>query len=186
MVKFVKNVHQAKGRCIAAFLLLCAICLNCYGDSYAVPDRLKAAYLYNFAKLTYWPTPKAEHQDQRLVICTSASDTFTQTLKDFSDKPIAGRSVQVVALGMLSDVDFCHMVFVDKAHSQSWLKQGNKIHKGQLLVGEFPGFIDNGGVINFFLEGDKLRFEISLSNAQQHGLQLSSRLLKLARVRQAP
>lgn len=150
--------------------------------SYAVaaPDQLKAAYLYNFAKLTYWP--ETANPDDPLVICTAAAESFTRELIEVSSKPVAGRNVQVVALGLKSAPDFCNMVFVDKQHSRSWFKYHHDQQKGQLLVGENPGFIAKGGVINFFLDGDKLRFEVSIHNAQQRGVQISSRLLRLARI----
>jgi hypothetical protein len=51
-----------------------------------------------------------------------------------------------------------------------------------LVVGESPGFAAEGGMINFVLEGTKLRFEVNPSAATRAGLSISSRLLKLARV----
>lgn len=146
------------------------------------PDRLKAAYLYNFAKLIYWPKSSLVDEKSPLVICTSASEGLTQELINVSRKPVSGRSVQVVALGINSDSDYCHMVFVDKQHSRSWFKNNKKRYEGQLLIGEIDGFIQKGGVINFFLEGEKLRFEVSLNNAEQRGVQISSRLLRLAKI----
>ncbi|MCG8668618.1 MAG: YfiR family protein [Pseudomonadales bacterium] len=150
--------------------------------SSAAPDHLKAAYLYNFAKLIYWPESVLSDKSKPLVICTSASDGFTQSLIEISDKPVGGRPVQVVALGIKSDASFCHVVFVDKHRSDAWFRQNNGGYEGQLLVGERSGFIAKGGVINFYLEGDKLRFEVSLANAEERGVQISSRLLRLAKI----
>ncbi len=99
-----------------------------------------------------------------------------------SAKPVGGRDVRVVALGLKSPPDFCNMVFVDKQHSSAWFKHHSKQYRGQLLVGEKSDFINRGGVINFFLEGDKLRFEVSIDNAQRRGVQISSRLLRLAKI----
>ena len=152
------------------------------GYAHAAPDRLKAAYLYNFAKLTYWPLNKLKDKNDTLTICTSASDSFTQELIEISRKPVSGHKVQVVALGLGSVPDFFHIVYVDKQHSDAWFKRHRLAYKGQLLVGEMPGFIGKGGVINFYLDGDKLRFEVSINNAEKRGVQISSRLLKLAKI----
>jgi preprotein translocase subunit Sec61beta len=43
-------------------------------------------------------------------------------------------------------------------------------------------FLTQGGIINFYTEGKNLHFEISPDAADAAGLQLSSRLLALARV----
>lgn len=168
-----------------AFILTLCVLVGAptFASAKDVPHQLKAAYLYNFAKLTYWSA--TAEQGKPFIICTSASDQFTQTLKALSNKPVAGRHVQVVALGAKSQADFCDMVFVDKYHSEAWYERGVSSAQGKLIVGEAPGFIEQGGVINFYLEGDKLRFEVSINNAERNGLQISSRLLKLARVVEA-
>lgn len=147
-----------------------------------VPNQLKAAYLYNIAKLVAWPDQVLPSKDTHLVFCTSASESFTQELRDISDRPLTGRRVQVVALGARSEADFCHLVFVDEDHTQNWFKYHGEGKQGQLVVGEDPSIIAKGGVINFFVEGEKLRFEISIQNAKGIDVKISSRLLKLARI----
>ena len=185
MILFIRRSLSRKSRAVAGLVLLLLTGFAVAASAVNVPDRLKAAYLFNFAKLTYWTAPSPEAAARppgQLVICTLASDELTQALEDASEKPVAGRVVQVVSLGLKSRADFCHMVFVDEAHTAAWFNTLNKDLQGVLLVGESPDFIARGGVISFFLEGDKLRFEISLRNARERQIQLSSRLLKLARV----
>jgi preprotein translocase subunit Sec61beta len=49
-------------------------------------------------------------------------------------------------------------------------------------VGESEGFATRGGVVNFFSEGKKLRFEINPQAAAQAEIEISSRLLRLAKL----
>jgi hypothetical protein len=51
-----------------------------------------------------------------------------------------------------------------------------------LTVGETQGFADGGGIINFIEENNKIRFEINAEAARRTGLNISSELLKLARL----
>ena len=51
-----------------------------------------------------------------------------------------------------------------------------------LLVGEEPGFAEQGGTINFFLDENKIRFEINIETAKQDQLKISSKLLSLAKI----
>jgi hypothetical protein len=51
-----------------------------------------------------------------------------------------------------------------------------------LTVGEFQGFATRGGAINFYIESNKVRFEINLAAAQHEGLKISSQLLSLGKI----
>ncbi|OUS23709.1 hypothetical protein A9Q99_27115 [Gammaproteobacteria bacterium 45_16_T64] len=145
------------------------------------PDKLKAAYILSFAKLVSWPPNILPTKQANLVICAAAAESLTNELRNHSGKTIQGHRVQVIALGKRSDSKGCHIVFIDTRHSSRWFKGANPI-EGQLLVGEEEGFIDKGGVINFYIDGEKLRFEISVGHARQSRLDISSRLLNLAKI----
>jgi hypothetical protein len=55
-----------------------------------------------------------------------------------------------------------------------------------LTIGETPGFARNGGIINLILEDNKVRFEVNVAAAKEAELNISSRLLALARIVQSP
>jgi len=55
-----------------------------------------------------------------------------------------------------------------------------------LTIGETPGFARNGGIINLILEDNKVRFEVNVQAAKDAELNISSRLLALARIIQPP
>ncbi len=50
-----------------------------------------------------------------------------------------------------------------------------------LIISETDGALDHGSAINFVLDGDRVKFEIAVDNAEKRGLKLSSRLLTVAR-----
>jgi hypothetical protein len=49
-----------------------------------------------------------------------------------------------------------------------------------LTVSDMSQFVKRGGMIQFVLEGKKVRFEVNLTATQHAGLTLSSELLKVA------
>ena len=51
---------------------------------------------------------------------------------------------------------------------------------GVLTVSDMPNFLQRGGMIQFVLDGNKVRFEVNLRPAQDAGLTVSSELLKVA------
>lgn len=75
----------------------------------------------------------------------------------------------------------CRVLFVSASedpHLRGDLTVLEKI--GVLTVSDIPRFSERGGMIEFVTDGDKVRFEVNLSNAKDSGLSLSSDLLKLA------
>jgi hypothetical protein len=54
--------------------------------------------------------------------------------------------------------------------------EGSKV----LTVGDQPEFLKRGGMIQFVLEGNRVRFQVNLTAAKKAGLNLSSELLKVA------
>jgi hypothetical protein len=50
-----------------------------------------------------------------------------------------------------------------------------------LIVGEMNNFLEMGGTVNFINEGGRIRFDINMNGAQRAQIQMSSKLLRLAR-----
>jgi hypothetical protein len=51
-----------------------------------------------------------------------------------------------------------------------------------LSVGEINGFAEQGGMVNLLLANKTVKIEINQAAAEQAGLQISAKLLKLARL----
>jgi hypothetical protein len=49
-----------------------------------------------------------------------------------------------------------------------------------LTVSDAPDFAERGGMIQFVMDGNKVRFEVNVTNAERAGLVLRSELLKVA------
>jgi len=80
-----------------------------------------------------------------------------------------------------TDATNCHILFIsnsEKGRLPQIIKQlsGSSV----LTVGEMPGFTETGGMINFVLEGTKIRFQINNDAANSAGLKISSKLLNLS------
>ena len=75
------------------------------------------------------------------------------------------------------------MLFVSSSEALH-LSQIKESLKGKcvLTIGETEGFAQTGGVINFTLEENKVRFEINVDAAERSHLKISSKLLALAKV----
>jgi hypothetical protein len=87
----------------------------------------------------------------------------------------------------MSDVDGCRIVFVSSNEAMAGAALAAAERTPILTVSDIPGFLKQGGMIEFVLDANRVRFEINLAAARAAGLNLSSELLRVATaVRRTP
>jgi hypothetical protein len=97
-----------------------------------------------------------------------------EDLKD-SDQKIPDQHPQ------MAEIRKCHVLFVCPSEKPFWSRVLPPLQKeGILLVGDTPGFLEAGGIINLVIEDKKVRFEVNLAAAAREKLQIRSSLLRLA------
>lgn len=146
---------------------------------------IKAAYLYQFGHYIQWPADSFAQEQSPFVIGVLGADPFGDALDEIArDKKISGRPIEVVRLASPADYKPCHILFITSSAAAE--DQISVIQKSQknpvLLVGESPGFAQQGGTINFFIEGNRVRFEVNMEVAKREQLKISSKLLNLAKI----
>lgn len=152
-------------------------------EEVVVPEyQVKAAFLYNFAKFTEWPTNAFAATNSPFVIAVLGRDPFGKNLDEIvKDKQLAGRAVVVRRYRRLEDVGDCHVLFTLEGDAERQKEIFHFLERRPVLtVGEGEGFAARGGVVRFFKEDKRVRFEINVAPAKAAGLQMSSRLLRLA------
>ncbi len=100
------------------------------------------------------------------------------------DKTIEGHTMVVKEYKDVEEATNCQILFVSTSEKNEMAKVMTAT-KGLaiLTVGETDGFIEHGGMINFVIEGTKVRFQINNEAATKAGLKISSKLMSLAVVR---
>jgi hypothetical protein len=83
----------------------------------------------------------------------------------------------------MRDAQNCQIIFVSSTERQRLQEIFDNSKSAHVLtVGEVQGFAQDGGIINFVEENNKIRFEINAEAARRTGLNISSELLKLAKL----
>jgi hypothetical protein len=145
--------------------------------------QVKAAFLYHFSQFVDWPEGTFKETNSPLVYCTLGEDPFHGALDaSLSGKTIGAHALQVQHFKQTQEIRGCQILFIGESEQKrvpSLLTrlQGNPI----LTVGETEHFVQEGGMIGFLLEENKIRFEVNLEAAERAKLKLSSRLLALAK-----
>lgn len=144
--------------------------------------NLKAAYIYRFALFTEWPAD-ALPQGAPLTMCVVGDAAVREALeRTVKGSTVAGRSV-VVAFGQTEKPSApCHTLYVSAVSSAQAARLVAGVRDVPVLtISDFEGFNRMGGIAEFFFEAGQLRFAIRPDAVTQSHLQLSSKLLSLAR-----
>jgi hypothetical protein len=167
-------------------LSLCALAFflpPCTSLSATPPSSadVEAAYLYNFGKFIDWPaSPVASTAP--FSICVVGSDEFGAALGSLvQNDTIKGRPIVARRLPSLVDADTCQILFLGSSEQPRIIRDLDALKdKPILTVSIIPGFIDRGGMIEFLVLDNRVRFAINLTPATRVHLTLSSELLKVA------
>jgi len=145
--------------------------------------QVKAAFLFHFAQFVDWPPEAFKDAGAPLTYCTVGEDPFHGALDaSMSGKTIDGRPVRVLHFKLGQEVQTCQILFLGAPEKKSLAATLVNLGASPVLtVGESQNFIEQGGMIGFLWEDNKVHFEINLEAAERAKLKISARLLTLAK-----
>jgi len=147
--------------------------------------RVKAAFVFNFARYAGWPRDAFAENGSPLVIGVLEPSALAGALEEaLRDKNVHGRPVALRRFRDAREIDApLHLLVMAGA--------GPRVTPGLpafvmtapvLTVGEAEGFCQRGGAVNFYLDDGHVRFEVNSDVIARQRLTMSSALLRLARI----
>lgn len=144
--------------------------------------QVKAAYLYGFGRFVEWPASAPADAGETFVFCVLGQDPFGQWLDEvvagavIKDKPVSVRRI-----AQPEESGSCHTMFISASEGGRLERILQTLERRPVLtVSDAPEFAQHGGMIGFTLDGNRVRFAVNLTAAQDAGLQLNSELLRVA------
>lgn len=146
--------------------------------------QIKAAFIYNFVQFVEWPQNAFASDSSPITIGVVGGNPFGDVLeRAVAGKVIGGRSLAVQYFADARDLGPCQVLFVNSSDTGFMHAIHEKLKgKDVLSIGESDQFPWTGGIIRFYDEDNKVRFEINLDAATEAHLKISSKLLRLARI----
>lgn len=146
--------------------------------------EVKAAFLFQFTRYVDYPASAFENDNAPFVMGVLGKSAITDALqKAVQGKNVGGRTIVVRQENIGTQLRQCHLLFIPKSQSRHLPEVLKVLDDAPVLtVGESAGFAAQDGIIGFFIEQDRLRFEINLKAARRAHLTISSKLLSLARI----
>ena len=195
------RIEAYKFAVLALALLSMSIAPKARADSPSSQEyQIKAAFLYNFIKFVDWPKEKLADSNEPVTIGIVGKDPFENAFEPIKDKKVKDRSVIIKRFKSFeelkksaekdkSELDReiealtkCHLLFICSSERENLKEIINSVRDHNVLtVGEMKGFLESGGIINCFVEENKICFEINTTAAERAKLEIRSKLLRLAK-----
>ena len=173
---------------LRAGIVAIAVCLgggaNLRAQTVAVPieANVKAVFLFNFAKYVTWPPVNlGDRSPAEVRVCVTANDAFFALLKAaVQGEDIDGKPLLPIALDGLDEAKSCQILYVGDsrtADAKAWFEAV----KGSQVLTVADGPLNDDSVIAFVRDSNRIRFDINRAAASRRNLNVSSKLLRLAR-----
>lgn len=168
---------------LCGIMALWIVSLTGFANETELEYRVKSAFLFNFTKFVQWPESYFSESGGIMRLCVIGDPDFYDILQE----TVAGKNSQqktlvVNRITTRRELPGCHVVYFlgETANVvDPWLEsmQSTSI----LTVGDSPKFVEAGGIIGFVIVDGKIRFDINRSQATAVNIDVSSKLLSLAR-----
>jgi hypothetical protein len=149
------------------------------GDNVEVEARLKAAFVYNFARFVEWPGNSSAAPIRIRVL--GHGDLASPLVDVVRGKSAGGHPIDVASISVMSSADCCEILLIERSESKH-LKEiaASLAGKPVLTVCDGGSCYRDGAMIAFQIVDDTVRFQINQESAAHAGLRISSQLLKVA------
>jgi hypothetical protein len=192
---------------VCCALVLAAGGAPLYADPAADREyKVKAAFIYNFLKFVVGgrfgsaddKAPVASDPDNVLLVGIVGRAPSKEGFQELQGQPVKDRRLKVQFFPGFEDLKDaqgktplehpqlealkkCQVLFFCPSEKPFLARFLPHLQRdGILLVGDVPGFLEAGGIINLLIEDNKVRFEVNLAAGGREKLQIRSSLLRLA------
>jgi len=169
---------------LAAALFMFAFASVC--GAATTPDdaeyRIKAAFLYHFCNYVKWPAEAFETEDDPLVVGVAAPTSVVDRLQETVNGRLAqGRPVSIRRIQSGDSLDGLHVLYIANRANANVVNLRAANTRALLTITESADGLESGGVINFIIEDDRVRFDVAPGIARERDLDISAQLLTVAR-----
>jgi hypothetical protein len=143
---------------------------------------VKAAYLFNFGKFIRLPANAPSAQGGTFDICIFGQDPITQIVEGIThNEKINNRPVRVVRTKGVREDRSCAVAYISASEDEHIESDLTDLAGGETLtVSDAPSFLARGGMIQFVILANHVRFTVNLDAIKRTHLSLSSELLRVA------
>jgi hypothetical protein len=141
-------------------------------------DDIRAAVLFHLTQFVDWPE-RDESSPYRICVAGSAP-TSVALERLIEGKSVKSHRMRVQQIAGPLEARGCQIVFISMCARPRLQQYMTSLRdSGVLTVGEQPGFVDLGGMIQLSLQAQRVGLVVNLETIQRSHLTVSSKLLRL-------
>ncbi len=146
---------------------------------------MKAVSFEKFAFFTEWPAISRVSDTSLPFIVTVLGDNSFDRILDqiYKEKKIKNKKVQINYISSINEIGDCHLLFISGSEEKFLARILEYTESKPILtIGDTKGYAKKRVIVNLFLSGDNIRFEINETALHRSGLYMSSHLLNFAKI----
>ena len=164
--------------CVALWCGFCTVGVQAFSAQANEDAALRAAVVVNMLIFVQWPDAASASSD--LVLCTEAEGELSPYLHTLAGRTVNGRTLRVRSFANGIDLSACHAVLLQSIPSPD---VANQLDEGRPLMVMTDAQVSDTSldVVSLAQSSGRIVFDVNLATARRNKLQLSSKLLRLAR-----
>lgn len=144
-------------------------------------EQLKAAIVFNLLGFVDWPAAQAPPAGADLVLCVDPASPLVGPLRELAGRPVRQWTLVVRSVES-TQAARCQALLVDGAARETPPALRPQPTDPVLVISDRPRLAGAPPAhVSLLLDGGRVAFELDLAQARRSGLQISSRLHRLAR-----
>ncbi|MBV1787807.1 YfiR family protein [Marinobacterium sp. D7] len=156
-------------------------------------SRVKAAFILNIVKFVGWPAERLPVPADAFTLCYYREDLLGPGVEMILNKSVNGLPMASRLIQNLSTSDGCRVLLIAAEQLPQYMAEiyGSTERKPVLTIADLTeeegqGVAYSGVIMNLVRRGSSIGFEIDTNELKMRQLSMSSELLKLAHIIDAP
>lgn len=142
-----------------------------------------AALTLNFARFTQWPVNAFADSSSGLNVCLAGDNVLLQSFESIDGKSVGNRLINIVNSERLRNLNQCQILFIGELPNNVLLQVFLDIKNQPVLtIGEDADFVASGGMVAMVNVDGKIQLHVNLAAVKASDLNISSNLLRLAKI----
>ncbi|MGR9045873.1 MAG: YfiR family protein [Gammaproteobacteria bacterium] len=142
-----------------------------------------AALTFNIVRLTSWPESSPAYANGELQLCLVGDNVVQQSFLSIDRKNFGKKTLNVINMSRLRNLKQCQVLYISELKQNLLQQVFIELNNEPILtIGESHQFAATGGMVGLENVNGKINILVNLAAVRQSGLNISSRLLKLAHI----
>ncbi len=146
-------------------------------------ETVLAALALNIVRFTNWPAETEAHMNNAIDFCVVGDNVVQQSFLSIDNKTVGSKILHVVGISRLRNLEQCNVLYISELKTNILLQLLVEIKKLPLLtIGKDVDFAMQGGMVGMDNTDGKITLYVNLPTVQESNMNISARLLKLAKI----